>query len=75
MDPRKSYDAKVRALARAKVKQEHSFFLSLYAQLITDEALLEWKKKQLQLQIDDALVKGERKTFYTLAKEYDQLVR
>ncbi|MFA8438767.1 IDEAL domain-containing protein [Pueribacillus sp. YX66] len=75
MDPRKSYDAKVRALARAKVKQEHSFFLALFAQLITDEAVLKWKKKKLEREIDEALVKGDRKTFYKVAKEYSQLVR
>lgn len=75
MDPQKSYDAKVRALARAKARQEHSFYLSLLATLETDEAIYHWQKKQLQLQIDEALELGDRATFYKLAKKYKQLVR
>lgn len=75
MDPQNSYDAKVRALARAKAKQEHSFFLSLYAKLVTDEAIYDWKKEKLQLQIDEALLQGDREAFYSLTDEYNQLIR
>lgn len=75
MESRHSHNSEVRALARAKIKQEYAYFLSLYAQLLTDEVVLNRKKNQLQIEIDQALATGDRQTFYTLAKEYRELLR
>lgn len=75
LNSRYSHDAHVRALARAKAKQEQSFSLSLYAQLVLDEALYKRELKKLQLDIDDALINGERKKFYRLSKKYRALMR
>lgn len=73
MNSRHSPDAHVRALARAK--QEQSFYLSLYAQLILDEALYKRELTKLQLDIDEALKNGERNKFYRLSKKYQAFIR
>lgn len=75
MDSQNSYEAKVRALARAKARQEHAFFLSLFAKLTLDEAIVTRKAKLLAEQIDAALERGDRKAFMALSKEYAELVR
>lgn len=75
MDSRYFPDARVRALARAKAKQEQSFCLSLYAQLVLDEAIYKRELKKLQLDIDEALKNGERKKFYRLSKKYQAYMR
>lgn len=75
MDSRYLPDARVRALARAKAKQEQSFYLSLYAQLVLDEALCKRELKKLQIDIDEALKNGEKEKFYRLSKKYQALMR
>lgn len=75
LNSRHSPDAHLRALARARAKQEQSFYLSLYAQLILDEALYKRELTKLQLDIDEALKNGERNKFYRLSKKYQAFIR
>ncbi len=75
MGPQNFHEERVKAAAKAKIKQEYAYFLSLYAQLVMDEVQSNWKKEQLQKKIDQALEKGDRRTFYQLAEDYRLLVR
>ncbi|MCP8969826.1 IDEAL domain-containing protein [Ectobacillus ponti] len=46
---------------------------SLFAQLVLDEAIHSFRKKQLQEKIDQSLAAGDKSTFLRLSKEYKQI--
>lgn len=74
VDPQNSYQAKVRALARAKIKQENAFYLSLFARLTLDESFMKRKQRELQSEIDHALDRRDREAFLMLTRKYNQLL-
>ncbi|MEI3607111.1 IDEAL domain-containing protein [Pseudogracilibacillus sp. SE30717A] len=63
------YDGKV-----LLAKKEIPFEMKLAARLILDELCYTWNKKQLQKQLDQALLDGDEKEFATISKLYQQFI-
>lgn len=57
-----------------KAKSEIPFHMKLTARLMLDQLCYEWNKKQLQHELDEALVKGDMDSFEKLSLEYRQYV-
>lgn len=57
----------------AKTRAEYEALLSIFAELVWDEALKKFKEERLYQAIDNALERGDEHTFYNLTNELKSL--
>ncbi|MBD2861267.1 MAG: hypothetical protein K0Q94_3194 [Paenibacillus sp.] len=51
----------------------YAAMLGLFAEMVLDEAIVKQKKQRLYRDIDDALARGDEKTFITLTQQLKEL--
>ncbi|GKU80161.1 IDEAL domain-containing protein [Paenibacillus sp. L3-i20] len=49
--------------------QQYVVMIGLFAEMVLDKALVDYRIRQLNQEIDKSLVEGDRKTFYLLIEE------
>jgi uncharacterized protein YpiB (UPF0302 family) len=63
----------VNPMERQDLVQDH--LVSLFAEMILDQAVFEFEKERLLQKIDDALAAGDKERFYLLCEEYQELLK
>lgn len=53
----------------SKTRAEYEALLSIFAELVWDEALKKFKEEKLYQEIDSALERGDEHSFYNLTNE------
>jgi uncharacterized protein YpiB (UPF0302 family) len=57
-----------------KIVPSHDHLRALFAELILDQAIREYREKELYREIDQALVSGDQATFLLLTQELRSLL-